>query len=211
MKKLRIASIGIAIAILLSLMVFSQLSPLPYSESSVEQVTPEITLETREDCVATFFNATENVYGSCNSYHNYTSCSNSSGPNTACLGTQSISIFQCMTGEQEVEWNQTICTPQKKFYVEVDEGNGLSQKEFDYSDFGPCIRETENDCLVITCVSNDDGAFKGQFTDCNFGKSCQKTVICKNGVKIYYKDARNEFVEEDPTFVIEKMQLTEVG
>ncbi len=204
-------AIGLAITILLSVIAFSQLAPVTTTRSSVEQVTPKITLETKNDCTTESYEEMRDIIGTCTYFSNYTSCLNTSGPNTACSQQQSTRSFSCKTGQQLVQKNKTSCFPQQKFFIEVTNIKKVSKKELDFSSFGPCIRETENNCLVITCVSSEDGAFKGQFTDCNSGKSCQKTVICEDSAKIYYKNAHDGFVEEDPTFFVEKMQLKEVG
>ena len=63
----------------------------------------------------------------------------------------------------------------------------------------------------MTCVSFYDGAHKGKFTNCNGGKSCQKFQFCDDKVKVFYKNSRDDFVEEDPTFYISKLAMNGVG
>src|SRR3989338_8483311 len=210
MKKIALVFIGMALAVLLSLGVLSQLSPLTYSETSVEQATDEISVEERQDCTMEFYTEIADVIDTCNYYHNYSVCTNASGTGTGCIAQQRIQPFSCKTGQTASLRNQTSCTSQQKIYIEVEGDESTLAKELDYSFFGPCVREVENECLVITCVSYYDGAHNGQFTDCLGGKSCQKTVICEDGTSVYYKNG-GEFKREDPAFFLEKMELEEVG
>ena len=179
MKKIALVFIGMALAVLLSLGVLSQLSPITYSESSVEKLTNAISVEEIQDCNVEFFNEIEEIYENCNYYRNYTTCTNVSGPGTGCLSQQDVQIFNCKSSQVIHVRNQSTCVPKQKIFIEVDEGwFKTSKKELDFSSFGPCKQEIENDCLVITCVSAYDGAHNGKFVDCLGGKSCQKAVIC---------------------------------
>ncbi|HII65303.1 TPA: hypothetical protein HA295_00830 [Candidatus Woesearchaeota archaeon] len=211
MKKPSLIAIEAVMLLILSLGAVSQLGPISKSESSVLEASPKVSLEEKSNCTTEFYSEVRENYGDCTYYNNFTSCVNNSGPNTGCIFQQRTFSFHCKTGVATIQKNHTTCIPEKKFTITVQEGTKVSNNVLDFSDFGPCIRNVENGCLAITCVSNEDGAFNGQFTDCNFGKSCQKTVICENSVRTYYKNAQDNFVEEDPTFFVEKMRLREVG
>ena len=63
---------------------------------------------------------------------------------------------------------------------------------------------------MVRWVSLYDGAHKGQFTDCNGGKSCQKFEICDGSIKTFYKNSREGFVADDPSFYLNKLALKEV-
>lgn len=211
MKKINVFVLMFVIAILPSITAFSQLSHNINTINKITQITPNIILEENETCTTNFYNEIRDVYDNCIYYNNYTSCLNTSGPNTACSLKQNTWNFQCKTGEVVVTRNITECKPLNKFVVSINKNSVVDKKEIDFSSWGACTHTIENSCLIVTCVSNDDGAFKGKFTDCKGGKSCQKFEICDDEVKTYYKNSREDFVEEDPTFYLSKLALKEVG
>jgi len=215
MKKINLFIAIFVIAALLSIGVLSQLSPLSNIISRTTYVTPTISLEERDTCTTNFYDELQPVYGTCVHYYNYTSCLNSSGPNTACSLKQNIKNFQCKTREVSVTKNTTECKPNDEFVISINQGAATLKKQLDYSDWGSCIYSQENiagnSCLVVTCVSLYDGAHNGQFTDCRGGKSCQRFEICDNSIKTLYKNSREDFVTEDPSFHLSKLALGEVS
>lgn len=211
MKKINIFTVMFVIAILLSIVALSQLSPITNIVSKINQVTPTISLEEKETCITSFYDEVQEIYGDCIYYNNYTSCLNTSGPNTACSIQQNTWNFRCKTAENIVTNNITECKPNKEFIISIDQGTAVLKKQIDFSDWGPCVYNVENSCLIVTCVSNDDGAFKGQFTDCKGGKSCQRFEICDNSIKTLYKNSREDFVADDPSFFVSKLALGEVA
>ena len=215
MKKINLFATMLAVAILLSMGVLSQLSPLSNIISKTTQVTPKISLEEKDTCATIFYDEAQEVYGNCIYYDNHTSCLNSSGPNTNCGFEQTQRTFTCKTGETTVAKNSTSCKPNDEFIISIDRGTAVLKKQIDFSDWGPCIYSQENiagnSCLVVTCVSLYDGAHKGQFTDCNGGKSCQRFEICDNRIKTLYKNSREDFVTDDPTFRLNKLAVKEVA
>lgn len=179
--------------------------------SQIYQVTNTITIEEPKTCNIIFYDEFQEIYGTCTDYYNYTYCLNISGPNTDCSLKQTQNSFKCKTGELVIKKNSTECKPLNKFIILVNKGSVTEKKEIDFSNWGACIYSNENNCLIVTCVSNEDGAFKGQFTDCKGGKSCQKFQICKDGIKVFYKNSREDFVEQDPTFHLSQLAYKEVG
>ena len=179
--------------------------------SQINQLAPNISLEEKETCHIAYNNNTQYIYSSCNYYHNYTYCSNISGQNTGCSLQQKVKNFSCQTGEQIVTNNEKICNPNKEFIITINQNNAIFKKQIDFSDWGACVYNAENNCLIVTCVSNEDGAFQGKFTDCNGGKSCQKFQICDNSIKVFYKNSREGFVADDPTFYLSQLALKEVA
>ena len=199
--------------------------------SQISQVTSAISVEEGKSCNTIFYNENQDVYGNvgrernlyenCLYYSNYTHCLNTSGVNTDCSIQQRIYNISCITGTESYQSyektgtvyvlkNKTECKTDR-FTVSITKGFTTEKKEIDFSQWGACIQNAENNCLVVTCVSNDDGAFKGQFTDCKGGKSCQKFEICDDKVRVFYKNSRKDFVEEDTTFYLSKLALKEVG
>lgn len=178
--------------------------------SQISQVTNSISLEELQTCTTNFYDEIQPIYGNCINYYNYTGCLNTSGPNTDCSLQQSQINFSCRTGELIVAKNSTECKPDNKFTVTIDKGTKIEKKEIDFSDWGACINYTENGCLIVTCQSRYDGANDGQFHGCKGGTSCQKFEICDNKVKTFYQNSRAGFVENDPSFYLNKLPLAEV-
>lgn len=210
MKKIKVVLLVIIAAVLFSVVVFSQLAPITNIVSKVSQATPAISLEETDTCIASFYDEIQAIYENCIYYRNITSCLNTTGSNTDCSTSQEQINFSCKTGEVTVAKNRTECKPNDKFIISIDQGTATLKKQLDYSEWGPCIYNAENNCLIVTCQSRYDGAHKGQFTDCNGGKSCQKFLFCKDETKVFYKNSRNDFVEEDPTFYLSKLALKEM-
>lgn len=201
---MKIKKVLVLILLAVSLVAFSVLS-------QISQVTDKISIEEKQRCTTNFYDEIQNIYGNCIHYYNYTSCLNSSGPNTACSLQQTQINFTCKTGQLIFTRNTTDCKPLNKFVVSINKGAVVEKKEIDFSAWGACINAIENGCLIVTCVSHEDGAFKGQFTNCKGGKSCQRFEICNNSIRVFYKNSRNEFVESDPTFYIDPLTMKEVG
>jgi len=215
MKKINLFIAIFVIAILLSIGALSQSSPLSKIVSKISQITPTISLEERDTCATVFYDEVQDVIGTCIYYHNYTSCLNTTGPNTACSSKQDQIGSQCKTGQVTVPKNRTECKPNDEFIISIDQGAATLKKQIDFSDWGPCVYSQEtinsNSCLVVTCVSLYDGAHQGKFIDCKGGKSCQRFELCDNSVKTLYKNSREDFVEQDDSFHLSKLALTEVA
>lgn len=215
MKKINLFVAIFVIAVLLSIGVLSQLSPMSNVISKTTQITPSISLEEKETCTTSFYDETQDIIGNCIFYYNYTSCSNVSGPNTGCSLQQKTFDFQCKTGENVIKRNNTECRPNKDFIITINQGTATLKKQIDYSDWGPCIYAQENingnSCLIVTCQSIYDGANDGKFHGCKGGTSCQKFEICENSIRTFYKNSREDFVEYDPTFYLNELGMREVG
>lgn len=211
MRKINIIASAIVMAVLLSIAVFSQLAPITNVVSKTNQVTPAISLEEKDTCTTSFYDESQDVFGNYNYYSNYTHCLNTSGPNTACSIQQSILVLSQKVGQVTVTKNKTECKPNDKFVISIDQGTATLKKQIDYSEWGHCIYNEEKSCLIVTCVSRYDGAHKGQFTDCKGGKSCQRFEICDNNIKTLYKNSREGFAEDDPSFYLNKLPLAEAA
>jgi len=194
----------------LALAALSQIDPITNSVTKTNQVTPNIVLQETDTCTIDFYNEPQDVYVNCIYYHNYTYCSNISGSNTGCSLQQNSLNTTCKTGQITVAKNNTQCKPNNEFTININQNNVVLKKQIDFSDWGPCAYNAENNCLIVTCVSNEDGAFQGKFTNCNGGKSCQKFEICDNSIKAFYKNSREGFVADDPTFYLSQLALKEV-
>jgi len=211
MKKAYILAIILVVGILLSAAALSQINPIKDTATKINTITPTINLEQKETCTTTFYDEVQEIYGNCIYYHNYTSCLNTSGQNTDCSLQQDTKSFRCKTGESIITQNKTECAPDGKFIISIDKGAAVLKKQIDFSDWGPCVYNEEDNCLIVTCVSRYDGAHKGQFTDCKGGKSCQRFEICDNSINTLYKNSREGFVENDPSFYLNRLSIQEVS
>lgn len=211
MKKFNFVLMLVFVIVVFSLAVLSQISPITTSVTKTNQITPNIGLGETYTCAIDFYDELQDVYADCIYYHNYTFCSNISGPNTGCSLQQDSLNKKCKTGQVTVTKNNTLCKPNNEFTITINQNIAVLKKQIDFSDWGPCIYKEDNNCLIVTCVSNEDGAFQGKFTDCKGGKSCQKFEVCDNSIRAFYKNSREDFVAEDTTFYLSQLALKEVG
>lgn len=180
--------------------------------SQISQVTDTISVEEPQTCATISFDEIQVIYETCIDFYNYTSCLNSSGPNTDCSLNQIQRNFTCKTDELVIKKNLTECNSLNKFIVSINKGAVIEKKEIDFSSWGVCINTTENNCLTITCGTLKGGSARnGVFNGCDGGKSCQKFLFCKDGTKVLYKDSRNDFAEYDPTFHLSPLAIKGVG
>jgi len=212
LRRLNKVVIAVLILILLSLSAISQIpGKLVNVFTNSEQVTANIAVKQDETCTTEFYEEGNDVYGTCTKIVNSTSCTNSTGPNTGCTTSQEEVSYGCITGVNAILRNKTQCSPEGKYLLEINDGSKISKKQLDFGQWGACKYENENNCLIVICVAHDDGAFKGQFTDCKGGKSCQRFEVCDGSLRVFVKNSREDFVEEDPSFYLPKLGLKEVG
>lgn len=191
-----------------------------------------ISIEEKKDCAISDYTDTENVYGyisrerdaygNCPYYYDYTHCLNLTGPNTVCTVQRGSFNTTCKTGLEQyqsyevvgkvqVTKNVTKCIP-KSFIVSIALGRKIEKREIDFSSWGVCVQGNEGDCLTITCGNLQGGSARnGVFNGCDGGKSCQKFMFCQDGKKVLFKATRGEFLEEDPTFHLNKITSKDVG
>ena len=131
--------------------------------------------------------------------------------NSTCInGTENYQSYETI-GTGIFLRNNTKCTA-KSFVVSTQKNCRTESKEVDFSSWGTCIQELENDCVALLCGTLKGGSARnGVFNGCDGGKSCQKFLFCEDGTKVLYKSASEEFVLQDPTFYIEKLDFREVG
>lgn len=192
---MRTTSLTLLVIVLLSLAAFTGVSQI--------QINEKISLDEKETCKNVTYEEVESVFGECS--ENYNHCLNTSGPNTGC--SLASKNWTCKTGTQNVQKQKKECISQNKYEIDV---KGV-KKELDHVDFGPCAHEEQAGCLIVTCVSEEDGAHNGEFVGCHSGMSCQKFEICENSIKSYVRNSRDDFVESDASFYLEKMKLKGVG
>ena len=210
MKKINLSAVVPVIVVMLSIAAFSQLMPVITENKEISLITDTINVEQKKICETAFYDEMQDIYGDCTYYNNYTLCLNTTGPGTGCSYVQDQRDYRCKTGEKTIRYNKTVCRPDDKLIISIDKGAIVAKKQIDYSDFGPCVYEEENDCLILTCQSKYDGANDGKFHGCKSGTSCQKFKICDGSIKTYYKNSREDFAESDPSFFLPELSLEEV-
>lgn len=196
-----------AIAIIITLALISLLTISVTSQ--ISQTT--LSLQENKDCATTYYNKTEYVYGYANKTRDtYGDCIYPSNQShyTCVNGTEQYQVYEAI-GTQDVLKNKTDCIS-KSYTITITKSSSSEKKEIDFSQWGVCVYNNENNCLIVTCQSIYDGANDGQFHGCKGGTSCQRFEFCDNGIKVSYKNSRSEFVEVDPTFNLPKLALKEV-
>jgi|SRR3989338_9194273 len=199
----------INVHIVISIILFAFLAI--FAASQIPKAAAGISVEELKDCNTIFYDEITPIYSDCIYYSNYTLCLNTSGPNTDCSLKQSQNNIKCKT-ELIDHKNRTECNPLNSFVVSIDKGLTIEKKEIDFSSWGVCIKETENNCLAVICGTLEGGSARnGIFNGCDGGKSCQKFLFCPDGNKVLYKASREDFVAEDPTYKLSKLEAKEAA
>lgn len=174
------------------------------STDSVE-LTDDISLDKREDCITTFWNEEENVYGTCNAYYNHTVCEDEPY-NTSCYTEELSSDYKCITGTKTVQKSKETCAD-RDMRLTVDTLAGTKEYVLEYGEWGRCSYAKEDEDVIITCDSKRDGNNDGK---CTPGESCIQFRVTKQGVQKYEKNSRIDFVENDDSFFLERLSMEEV-
>jgi hypothetical protein len=175
-----------------------------------EFISSKIQLEKKTICETKFYNELKPVYGDCIEDIEVVNCLNTTGPDTDCRLEKPQNTVRCKLRDESILKNKNLCKPDDKFIISIDEDKAILKKQLDFSEFGPCIYEEKNDCLIVTCQSRFDGAHSDQFSGCRSGTSCQKFEICDGSIKTFYKNSRDDFALVDETFHLKKLSLGEV-
>ena len=215
MKMNKALALAILIISLLAITVASQISLNDKDineQINLTHVNDKIAIEEKQQCTIKYYNETvyfyeyvprtKEIYGMCRNATNQS--------NYVCVNsTESYQSYE-VTGSELVLRNRTECTSQNIYTILINNHGNIRKKQIDFSDWGPCVFNEENDCLIVTCQSIYDGANDGRFHNCRDGTSCQRFEICDGSIKTLYKNSRVDFVEDDPTFILNKLILEEV-
>lgn len=207
--------LAIVLISLLSIAAASQISDTSgaqfYPSLKTTKATDKIDFGNLQDCKTISYNETQDVYGNVTKY-GYTRCLNPSNQSYYdCLNESDTYQSYEVIGRTTIPKTREECVDKNAFQISIKRKNEIINKEIDFSGWGACIHETKDNCLIVTCVSLYDGAHNGKFTNCNGGKSCQRFEICENSIETYYKNSREDFVEYDPTFFLNKLEMAEVA
>lgn len=141
------------------------------------------------------------VYGNCTRDYPERVCQDPP-LNTTCQDQIKTHNYRCQTGTTTVQKSSLDCSP-KSFEISR-ELNALKQK-IEFLDWGMCSQEGEN---VIICDSKFDGNNDGK---CSSGESCMKFVVNLDGIDAYTKNSRDDWVLDDNSFFLGKLQAVEVA
>lgn len=210
-KSLVIALILIAA---LAITTLSQISGEKWENYRITNVTNKITLEEKQDCITTYYNETIPIYG------NVTKTRDTYG---TCFNPANQSYYRCANGTEEYQSYEVVnqltqekskdnCESKNSFIVSVNRNNEVIKKEIDFSKYGVCVQEKEDNCVAILCGTLEGGSARnGIFNGCDGGKYCQKFLFCEDKIKVLYKGFREGFEEQDPSFHLPKGELKEVS
>jgi len=160
--------------------------------------TNKISLAEVKDCKTVEWETEEPVYGTCTQETLQTVCTDEP-KNESCQQQTLSQEYSCQTGTKTVEHSEEVCEP-KAIEITKEFNDVITEKgRINFKEWGKCSYEKEE----IICDSKFDGNNDGI---CQSGESCIKFVITANGVKRYVKNSRDDFVEEDSSFFLEKLE-----
>lgn len=207
--------IAIAFVAVLAIAAMSQINDSDKKEQyKITNITDKITLEEKQECITVHYNKTVNVYG------NVTKTNYTYG---TCFNSTNQTYYQCVNSTEQYQSyeviNQAIqekskdnCESRNSFIVTVNRNNEVVKKEVDFSRYGVCIQEKENECVAIICGTLEGGSARnGIFNGCDGGKYCQKFLFCDSETKVLYKGFRENFEKADPAFQLPKGEIKEVS
>jgi hypothetical protein len=206
--------------LLLLVLFIAAFSVAAYSLTKTTQVTDDISLDEIKDCHNVTWNDPKPWFGNCTRVYNETICLE--GEETApdgvstffnssiekeCYLDEKETAYRCKVGEIS-DWQSKQVCKEKEFKLTVDDG--LSEKEYsiNYEGWGKCSYDVEGETVVITCDSRFDGNNDGI---CTSGESCMQYRVTKGSIQTLMKNSRDDFVESDDSFFLEKLKVEEVG
>jgi len=190
---------------LIIVFVLAAFSIAAYSLSKITQITGDISLEEVKDCKTIYWNETKDVYGTCTQPYTATVCDDEP-LNTSCHTEERYYSDWCKTGTNITEKSREECRDME-MQVMIDKLRGTENYKLEYGGWGKCSYTTESETLIITCDSKLDGNNDGI---CKPGESCIQFRITKDSTQRLVKNSRYDWVENDETFFLEKLELEEV-
>lgn len=188
--------------LLIMFVVLGAISVAAYTYSKAIQVTDDISLEDIKDCKTVYWDETQDIYGTCT--HKYTEIVCDDPPlNTSCHEEERIYEYSCKTGTKKVQKSKEVCRD-KEIQLTIDELTKTETYKLEYGEWGKCSYETEGQTLIITCDSKYDGDNNGI---CKPGESCIQFRVTKDGIQRFEKNSRYDWVEDDDTFFLDRLNV----
>jgi hypothetical protein len=182
-------------------LILVAVSAVAYNINNAVQISKDISLEEIKDCQMEYWNETIPIMGNCTESYDVKTCNEPL--NTSCsLSTKSYT-YTCVTGYNTEQKSKENC---KDKSMKIGVSKMLSKEMYllDYSDWGKCSYSPLNDSVLVICDSRYDGNADGI---CQQGESCIVFIVDKYTTKRLFKNSRIDFVEEDPTFYQEKLDM----
>ena len=193
MSKIRNVIIIVIALVTLSLVAFSL---------GKTQVTKDISIEELKECETVYWTEVEPVYSTCTGYYETTICDDEP-LNQSCHTEQQGYNYTCQTGTLTEEKSKEVCQD-KELQVTVEKLGADENYKLLYGQWGKCSYQAQDGVAVITCDSQYDGDNNGV---CTPGESCMQFRISKDGVQTLMKNSRDDFIESDASFFLEKLDL----
>ncbi|MCK5282921.1 MAG: hypothetical protein KAK00_05925 [Nanoarchaeota archaeon] len=190
------------LAIIVVVLIVLSIAAYSIAKSNKISLTDDISIEDVKDCETVYWNEEEPVYGTCTYSHTFEVCDDEP-LNESCTIKEEIYDYRCQKGTETVQKSREVCKD-KEILLTVDKLTGTENYKLEYAGWGKCSYETEGETAVITCDSRYDGNNDGI---CKPGESCIQFRVTKDGIQRLVKNSRNDFVEEDNTFFLEKLEM----
>jgi hypothetical protein len=146
------------------------------------------------DCNTVYWQEEEKTYGICSDIHIYNICEDEPF-NTTCSQILEPFNYSCVRDTKVVEKSRQDCTA--KGYI-VDEITRLYTQEYE------CVISEEDGKVVVICDSRIDGNGDGK---CTSGETCMKFVIDGDKVTQYERNSRDDFIESDESFFLDRVPV----
>ena len=112
--------------------------------------------------------------------------------NTSCHENITYIAYRCFKGTQKVTKVKKECIINGLI---INDAIKLNTKDY------ACSHDLEGENIIVLCDSRFDGNGDGK---CSSGESCQKFVINGDKVMQLEKNSREDFIESDESFFLEK-------
>lgn len=167
----------------------------------------KVSLAQINDCKTVEWETEEPVYGTCQ--HDYIKTVCDDYPiNKSCHEEKEIREYDCQTGTEKLTNSKEVCEPKALQITKEDTTKITETGKINFKDWGLCSYEKQDTTITVTCDSKYDGNSDGI---CQPGESCTKFVITPETVTRYIKNSREDFVEEDDSFFLNKLEYEVEG
>ncbi|MBN2881317.1 hypothetical protein JXM83_04670 [Candidatus Woesearchaeota archaeon] len=183
---------------ILTILVLSSIIVLGYQTmSKTEMLSTKLkSVSSAVDCKYTDQIEYEDVVGNCTQTITVLECDNTTKDNSSCINKTQEYVFPCVVDKKEVTKTKKECS-KPKYHLINDKVKVLTS---DYA----CSETEEDGKVIMICDSKKDGNGDGV---CKSGESCMKLIIDGKDVKKYEKNSRENFVESDSSFFLEKIPV----
>lgn len=179
--------------IVLILCLVLAFSVIAIANKVVSEETVRVSDKVKEvgDCQTFSWQEEENTFGVCTREISEIVCDDAP-INESCHNETREMSYNCVNGTKTAEKTSKNCK-QKGFLI--NDVVKLNTQEYE------CSTQEENDKVIVVCDSRFDGNGDGI---CTSGESCVKFIIGGDKVQQYEKNSRDDFIETDESFFLER-------